>query len=223
MAGDEARNEMTATADASAPAAAARSLERRHNRVALSLVAVVGVMVGMAYAAVPLYRLFCQVTGYGGTPQIAAQGSTRVLDRTIVVRFDANVAGGLPWEFRPKQNTMEVKLGDNVIAHYSATNRSSRVTKGTAGFNVAPDSAGAFFNKVECFCFTEQTLQPGEMVDMPVSFFVDPALVEDADAKKLSEITLSYTFYPMDAAKVGAAAEGGKPAVTVRTSGDGKG
>ena len=196
-------NQHDAAATAAGLPASGDVLARRHRRVAFALVSVVGVMVGMAYAAVPLYRLFCQVTGYGGTPQIAAKGSTRVVDRTIVVRFDANVAGGLPWEFRPKQTTMEVKLGDNVVAHYTATNRASRQTKGTAGFNVAPESAGAFFNKVECFCFTEQTLKPGETADMPVSFFVDPAILDDPDAKKLSEITLSYTFYPMDAAKVG--------------------
>jgi cytochrome c oxidase assembly protein subunit 11 len=210
-AGNE-RAQQNGTAKAAVPSAPSRALAGRHRNVALSLVAVVAAMGGMAYAAVPLYRLFCQATGYGGTPQIATKGSTHVLERTIVVRFDANVASALPWEFGPKQTTLEVKLGDNVVAHYTATNRSSRVTKGTAGFNVAPDSAGAYFNKVECFCFTEQTLQPGETVDMPVSFFVDPAILDDADARKLSEITLSYTFYPIGEPKVGAAPAAVKPA-----------
>lgn len=187
-------------------AQAATALAQSHRRVAMSLAGLVVVMVGMAYAAVPLYRMFCQVTGFGGTPQIAAKGSSHVVDRTIVVRFDANVSTALPWEFQPKQRTVEVKLGENVLAYYSATNRSSRITTGSAAFNVAPESAGAYFNKVECFCFTEQTLKPGETVDMPVSFFVDPSILQDPDAGKLSEITLSYTFYPVDEPKVGAAA-----------------
>lgn len=183
---------------AGAHATGGQTLQASHRRVATILVGVVAVMLGMAYASVPLYRIFCQVTGYGGTPQIAAAVSHQVVDKKIVVRFDANTSRGLPWEFGPRQHTIEVQLGENVVAHYSATNTSAAMTKGTASFNVTPDSAGAYFNKVQCFCFTEQTLKPGETADMPVMFFVDPAIMDDPDARKLSEITLSYTFYPIE-------------------------
>lgn len=187
------------------------ALARRHRRVAAVLGGVVVSMVALAYAAVPLYRIFCQVTGFGGTPQMARKASDTVLDRTIIVRFDANVAPGLPWTFVPKVRTMEVRLGETMLAHYQATNTSGRATRGTASFNVAPGSGGIFFNKIECFCFTEQVLQPGQTVDMPVTFFVDPAIVADADAKKLSEITLSYTFHPMDKPQAGSALLGQPP------------
>ncbi|MCB1521063.1 MAG: cytochrome c oxidase assembly protein [Hyphomicrobiaceae bacterium] len=176
----------------------ADAMAARHRRVGAWLGLVAISMVGVAYAAVPLYRIFCQVTGYGGTPQIASAASDRVLDKTITVRFDANVARALGWEFQPTQRTVEVKLGESVLAHYSAKNPSAIPTKGTATFNVTPDSAGAYFNKIACFCFTEQKLEPGQMVDMPVTFFVDPAILDDPDARKLSEITLSYTFYPIE-------------------------
>ena len=153
-------------------------------------------MLGMAYAAVPLYQMFCQVTGFGGTPQRAAAPSQTVLAKKIRIRFDANISGGLGWSFKPVQRTIDVKLGENKLAFYKATNTSSVPVSGTATFNVAPDSAGAYFNKIECFCFTEQTLKPGESVEMPVSFFIDPEIMKDRTARAIRQITLSYTFYP---------------------------
>jgi len=168
------------------------------------------------WAAVPLYRIFCQVTGYGGTPMRAEKAPTAVSDRTITIRFDANVTPGMPWEFQPAQRTMEVKLGESALAFYKAHNTSQVAIKGAASFNVSPDGAGAFFSKIECFCFTEQTLEPGESIDMPVSFFVDPSIAQDRDAHVIREITLSYTFYPVadsngakaEAPKAGDGAEG---------------
>jgi cytochrome c oxidase assembly protein subunit 11 len=161
------------------------------------------------WAAVPLYRIFCQVTGYGGTPLRAEKAPDTISDRTIVVRFDANVAPGMPWTFEPAQRTMEIKLGENALAFYKAHNTSQETVKGTASFNVSPDGAGAFFAKIECFCFTEQTLAPGESVDMPVSFFVDPSLAQDRDAHVIKEITLSYTFYPVAGGAKAEAPKGG--------------
>jgi cytochrome c oxidase assembly protein subunit 11 len=156
-------------------------------------------MVGLSFAAVPLYRLYCQVTGYAGTTQKADKPSNVVLDRTITLHFDANVAPDLAWRFEPVQRTMDVKIGENALAFYRATNLSDEPLTGTAVFNVTPEAAGIHFNKIECFCFTEQTLEPGQSADMPVSFFVDPAIVDDEDASYLSELTLSYTFYRTDA------------------------
>ncbi|WP_099865188.1 cytochrome c oxidase assembly protein [Pararhizobium haloflavum] len=153
-------------------------------------------MGGMAYAAVPLYQLFCQVTGYGGTTQRAEQQySDTILDRTIKVRFDANV-NGLPWDFQPKQREVELKIGETIQIAYEAVNKSSRPRAGQATFNVTPQAAGGYFNKVECFCFTEVELQPGETLDMPVVFFIDPAIVEQVETKNIETITLSYTFFP---------------------------
>jgi cytochrome c oxidase assembly protein subunit 11 len=170
----------------------------KDNAVALSCVAAVVFMTGAAFAAVPLYKLYCQVTGYGGTTQKAIEPSHVMLDRTITVRFDANVTPGMKWKFEPVQHTMDVKLGENALAFYKATNISDHSITGTAAFNVAPDVAGIHFSKVQCFCFQEQTLAPGESVEMPVSFFVAPALASDPDAAHLSSLTLSYTFYPVD-------------------------
>ena len=155
-------------------------------------------MLGMAYAAVPLYQMFCQVTGFAGTTQRAerAPSADQVLDRTMTVRFDANVTSGLGWEFKPVQRTITLKLGENKLAFYRATNPSDEPVTGTATFNVAPEAAGAYFNKIDCFCFTEQTLKPGESVEMPVSFFIDPEIMKDRSARRISQITLSYTFYP---------------------------
>lgn len=170
----------------------------RDNAIALSCVAAVAVMTGATFAAVPLYKLYCQVTGYGGTTQKAIAPSSTMLDRPITVRFDANVTPGMKWKFEPLQRTMDVKLGENALAFYRATNVSDKPITGTAAFNVAPDVAGIHFSKVECFCFKEQTLQPGESIEMPVSFFVAPALAKDPDAARLTSITLSYTFYPVD-------------------------
>jgi cytochrome c oxidase assembly protein subunit 11 len=172
------------------------SSNSRNRRVAVSCVAVVFGMVGLSYAAVPLYRLFCDVTGFGGTTQRAESVDGRVLDRTMTVRFDANVGAGLPWEFKPVARRMSVRVGEQALAFYRATNRSDRPVTGSAVFNVTPPLAGAYFTKIECFCFTEQRLEPGQSVDMPVAFFIDPDIADDADLKSLGTITLSYTFYP---------------------------
>ncbi|WJH39208.1 cytochrome c oxidase assembly protein [Aliirhizobium terrae] len=157
-------------------------------------------MVGAAYASVPLYRLFCQVTGYNGTTQRVEQYSTTVLNRTMQVTFDANVSSGLNWEFKPAR-TVKPKIGETVQVEFTATNRSPVATTGTAVFNVTPMEAGAYFNKVQCFCFTEQTLQPGESVSMPVIFFVDPEIVKAEETKNIKTITLSYSFYPSEPTK----------------------
>jgi len=180
-----------------------RRTQRNIGLTAAACAVFVAGMVGMAFAAVPLYALFCQVTGYGGTTQRADAAPESTLDRIITVRFDANVGNGLGWSFRPKTRSVTVKLGEIGEAAYIAENRTSGVTTGSAVFNVAPGEAGAYFNKIACFCFTEQTLTAGERVEMPVTFFVDPAIAEDADLRGVNTITLSYTFYP--------AAEAAKP------------
>ncbi len=174
------------------------SREPRHGLVAAIVGGIALGMVGMSYAAVPLYQLFCQVTGYGGTTKRAESAPSKVLDRTITVYFDANTSKSLPWKFKPAQYSMELKIGDTGLAYYKATNLSDKTVKGSALFNVTPVAAGSYFNKIECFCFTEQELKPGESVDMPVTFFIDPDFVKDPDTKKIQEITLSYTFFPID-------------------------
>jgi cytochrome c oxidase assembly protein subunit 11 len=180
----------------------------RHGIVALSLAAFVAFMVGLSFAAVPLYRMFCQVTGYGGVPQRAERAPGETLDRTVRVRFDANVAKGLPWRFTPEQQTMDVKIGETALAFYRASNPTKAPVSGTAVFNVVPEQAGRYFTKIECFCFQQQTLAAGQKVDMPVTFFVDPKIVEDVDTKSISEITLSYTFYPSGEAAGGSEKSG---------------
>ena len=177
---------------------------KKHDRdviVAAACGAVVGVMIAASYAAVPLYNWFCRTTGFGGTTQVASITSAPVqkLDRTIKVRFDSNVGPGLPWKFEPEQNSIEVKLGEVVTVIYHVTNQSARETWATAAYNVAPLTVGAYFQKINCFCFTEQHLKPGEKQDLTVVFYVDPALVKDADQDDLNTITLSYTFYPQKA------------------------
>ena len=167
----------------------------RHGPVALMLVGLVACMTGLAFAAVPLYRLFCQVTGYGGVPQRAEQAPGEVLDRTMRVRFDANVDRALPWSFAPVDRMVEVKIGETGLAFFKAANNSDQPVAGTAVFNVVPELAARYFTKIECFCFKEQTLAPGASIEMPVTFFVDPKIVEDDDTRKIDEITLSYTFY----------------------------
>ncbi|OHV85595.1 cytochrome c oxidase assembly protein [Ensifer sp. LCM 4579] len=162
--------------------------------VGACLAFVVG-MVGMAYAAVPLYNMFCRVTGYNGTTQRVEQASDVILDRKIRVTFDANVAPGLPWEFKPVQRHVDLRIGETVQINYRAKNLSSKPTTGQATFNVTPMEAGAYFNKLECFCFTETTLQPGEEMEMPVVFFVDPEIVKPVETKDVKTLTLSYTFY----------------------------
>lgn len=157
-------------------------------------------MVALAYASVPLYRMFCQVTGFGGTTQQASEGALpdKPLAKSISVRFDANVAPGIPWSFEPVKTHETVRIGERRLAFYRATNHSDRPITGTASFNVSPDTAGGYFVKIACFCFSEQTLQPGQSVDMPVTYFVDPTIVDDADGRRIDEITLSYTFFPVD-------------------------
>jgi len=172
------------------------SKTRTNMRIVVACSAFVASMVGVSYAAVPLYQLFCQVTGYGGTTQRVEQMSETILDRKIKVRFDANVAVGLPWEFKPVQREVELKIGETVQIAYTATNTSKETTYGQATFNVTPMAAGAYFNKIQCFCFTENELKAGETLNMPVVFFVDPAIVDDLDAKDVTTITLSYTFFP---------------------------
>jgi cytochrome c oxidase assembly protein subunit 11 len=157
----------------------------------------VAVMVGAAYAAVPLYNWFCRTTGFGGTTQVASAGPGRTLDRKLTVRFDANVHGGLPWRFEPEQNSIEVKLGEVVTVSYRVVNESARETVGIASYNVSPPTVGAYFSKINCFCFTDQRLKGGEKRDMTVVFFVDPALAQDSEQSGLDTITLSYTMYPV--------------------------
>ena len=204
---------------------------RRRNFVsALILASMAGAMVGLAFASVPLYRLFCQLTGYGGTPKIAlnAAPAAAASDATITVRFDANVDAALPWRFRPTTPEMTVRVGETVLAHYVAKNDSDSAVTGHAVFNVAPYKAGPYFVKVDCFCFTEQRLQPGQEVSMPVSFFVDPDMVIDRGTKDVRTITLSYTFFRSTTraqaeARNRAPAEAGSPAVTERRPGEAPG
>lgn len=165
---------------------------------ALALVGVVAGMTGLAFASVPLYRLFCQVTGYGGTPRVALDGQAGDVDaagRSITVRFDANVNPALPWRFKPEQHRIQVPLGESALAVYRAENLSDTPITGTATFNVTPNKAAPYFVKVQCFCFDEQRLEAHGGADMPVSFYVDPAIAEDPDTKDVSTITLSYTFF----------------------------
>ena len=170
----------------------------RNRNTAMVCGAVVAGMVGLSFAAVPLYRVFCQVTGFGGTTQRAEAVAGPVLDRMMTVRFDSNVGAGLAWEFKPVERQIELKVGEQALAFYRATNRSDRSITGTATFNVSPPLAGAYFVKIECFCFTEQRLEPGQSAEMPIVFYVDPAIADDPDVAKLSTITLSYTFYPAE-------------------------
>jgi cytochrome c oxidase assembly protein subunit 11 len=169
---------------------------RQNRRVAVALTFFVACMVGLSFAAVPLYRMFCAATGFAGTPQRAAAPSAAAISsEMITVRFDANVSPGLQWTFEPVEREVTLHIGENRLAFYRATNNSRETITGSATFNVAPDIAGQYFTKVQCFCFQEQTLKPGETIEMPVSFFVDPAILKDRDAKSLRDITLSYTFY----------------------------
>jgi cytochrome c oxidase assembly protein subunit 11 len=171
---------------------------RRKGLTALLATGVIAGMLGLTAAAVPLYRLFCQVTGYGGTTQRAAQAPEQVRDRTIKVRFNADIAQGMSWSFAPAAREVEVRIGEQTLAFYRAHNRAGRPITGTATFNVTPAKAGIYFSKIDCFCFTEQVLAPDESADLPVSFFVDPAILDDPDTKDLQSITLSYTFFPRD-------------------------
>lgn len=192
---------------------AAVLLEDRNRRVGLIALSGALAMLGLGYASVPLYQLFCQVTGLGGTTQRASEAQAseiKVASKTISVRFDGNVASGMPWEFGPEQVTQTLQIGARKMAFFKAHNLSPNAVTGIASFNVAPAAAGRYFNKVQCFCFNQQTLQPGQSVDMPVVYYVDPAILSDPDARDIEQITLSYTFHqvaepepkPLDRAKV---------------------
>jgi cytochrome c oxidase assembly protein subunit 11 len=170
---------------------------RRDIAVAFACGAFVAVMVGVSFAAVPLYSWFCRTTGFGGTTQVAKAAPAQISGRTITVRFDSNVAPGLPWSFEPERRTVDVRLGEVVTVYYAVRNESARVTRGQAGYNVTPPRTGAYFEKINCFCFTEQTLQPGEKRDMAVVFYVDPKLANDSEEDTVKDITLSYTFFPV--------------------------
>jgi cytochrome c oxidase assembly protein subunit 11 len=183
-------------------------LQRRHRAIAAWCALLVVAMVGASYAAVPLYRMFCEVTGFDGTPRRAVRAPDRVLDKTVTVRFDGNVAPDLPWEFGPAKTTMTVRLGENLMAYYRATNTSDRRIVATAAYNITPEIAASYFNKIDCFCFTEQVLEPGQSAELPLNFFIDPAIAGDKDARGVTHITVSYTFYPV--AKPGGVAQ--KPA-----------
>jgi cytochrome c oxidase assembly protein subunit 11 len=211
---------MGAMTDATRPD---QQLARRHRKVAVWCAAVVAGMVGAAYAAVPIYRMLCELTSFDGTPQRASAPSEVVLDQTMTIRFDANTAPGFAWTFEPEQRTVDVKIGETTLAFYRATNTSDRPVTGTSTFNVFPEQAAVFFNKLECFCFKEQTLEPGQSMDLPVSFFIDPRIVSDKDAGGTTNITLSYTFYAV-VPKPGLAEKPAKaePATPRAVPGDGR-
>lgn len=181
-------------------------LRVRNRRILVATLGVVVAMIGLSYAAVPLYDLFCRVTGYGGTTQIAAAPSETMRDRVMKIRFDAS-ANGIPWNFQPVQREIAIRVGENAIAFYRAENLSAKPVTGTASFNVTPLKAGLYFDKIDCFCFSEQRLEPGQVMDMPVSFYVDPAIADDPNLDDVKTITLSYTFFPV-------------PTVAAKTTGD---
>ncbi|MCA0044069.1 cytochrome c oxidase assembly protein [Celeribacter litoreus] len=164
-------------------------------KTVLQLVGVVTVMGALAWASVPFYSWFCRVTGFGGTTSVAVAASDTILDETIKIRFDANTDPNMPWVFKAVENTMEIRIGETGLAFYEAYNPTDRTIAGTASYNVAPFEAGGFFTKIDCFCFTEQVLEPGERVLMPVTFYVDPEITTDRDSKYVHRITLSYTFH----------------------------
>lgn len=172
-------------------------LQNRNRKTAIAAAGIVVGMIGLSYASVPLYDWFCRVTGFGGTTQVAEAAPAEIGERRIKVRFNADTAKGMPWRFQPVQREIEVRVGESALGFYIAQNPTDESVKGTATFNVTPLKAGIYFNKIECFCFTEQTLTAGQSIDMPVSFFVDPAISEDPNLDDVKTITLSYTFFPM--------------------------
>ena len=184
---------------------------RKDGLIVAACLAFVGGMIGMSYAAVPLYDMFCRVTGYNGTTQRVEQASDTILDQRIRVTFDANIGGGLPWRFTPIDRSVEPRIGETVQVAFKVKNLASVPTTGQAVFNVTPMAAGAYFNKVQCFCFTETTLQPGEEMEMPVVFFVDPEIVKPIETRGIRTLTLSYTFYPHTPSKPVASVTGAPP------------
>jgi cytochrome c oxidase assembly protein subunit 11 len=189
---------------------------RNNRRVVVACLAALAIMGSITAASPTLYRLFCQATGYGGTTQRADRNVEKILDRVVTVRFDANVAPHLAWKFEPDVATMDVKIGETALAFFRATNTSDKPLTGQAAFNVTPEVFGAYFNKIECFCFKEQTLKPGETVEMPVTFFIDPKVVEDRDTAPLSTLTLSYVFFPVEHAADAGTDPGGGPVKLIR-------
>ncbi len=179
----------------------AGTADTRNRWVLLSCVGIVLGMTALSFAAVPLYDAFCRVTGYGGTTQVAAAPSATVVDRVMRIRFDASMNSSLPWRFEPVQRELTMKIGESAVAFYRATNLAATANAGTATFNVTPQKAGVYFAKIDCFCFSEQRLEPGQSVDMPVTFFVDPEIIKDRNLDEVKTITLSYTFYPAEPAE----------------------
>jgi cytochrome c oxidase assembly protein subunit 11 len=178
------------------------AVAQKNTRTAMIMAVVVAAMVGLAFASAPLYRAFCEATGFGGTP-LRAEKAPGAIPGQVSVRFDANIHPGLPWRFEPEQTTVRIKPGAKTQIFYRAQNLSAREWTGQAVFNVSPDQAGKYFKKIQCFCFTEQTLKAGQTVDMPVVFFVDPQIKKDPDTSDIDEITLSYTFYPVETGATG--------------------
>jgi cytochrome c oxidase assembly protein subunit 11 len=172
-----------------------KKLLRRDIIVAASCGVFVAAMVGAAYASVPFYTWFCKATGFAGTTQVASQAPAHVLGRGLIIRFDSNVMPGLPWRFEPEQNAIKVRIGEVATVHYKVINEAAREITAQATYNVTPPQVGAYFNKINCFCFTQQTMKAGETRDMTVVFYVDPAIAKDRDQNELNTITLSYTFY----------------------------
>ena len=174
------------------------AIERKNVKVGLAAFAFALAMLGLGYASVPLYRIFCQVTGFGGTPQIVSEAQAAAVsasDQTISIRFDSNVAPDVPWTFEPEKTTQTVKIGERYMAFFIARNNSDKPITGQASYNIEPEQTAPYFNKIQCFCFTEQTLKPHEEVRMPVTYYVDPGLLKDDNAKSVEQITLSYTFH----------------------------
>ena len=172
--------------------------QKRNKNTILSLLTLVLFMGMASFASVPLYDWFCRVTGYGGTPSLSAENNSGVLEESIKIRFDASLQKDMPWNFKPLQYEVEINIGESGLAFYEAFNPTDRPVAGQASFNVVPFSAGQYFTKIDCFCFVEQVLQPGEKVTMPVSFYIDPEIINDREAKFVKSVTLSYTFYEID-------------------------
>jgi cytochrome c oxidase assembly protein subunit 11 len=179
----------------------------KNTKTLLSVFGIVVLMIGLAFASVPLYRLFCQVTGFGGTTMVAEKLPDKIIDRDITIKFDANVSRNLNWAFRPEKHQETVKLGQQGLIAFLARNRASQPTAGTAVYNVTPNKAGKYFQKIQCFCFGDQTLNPGQEMPMPVMFFVDPKLAEDPNMDDVKTITLSYTFFPAESEELDKALE----------------
>lgn len=194
------------------------TINRRNMRVLAMCLGALMFMGGLTAASVPLYRLFCQVTGYGGTTQVANGGPTTILDRQVTVRFDTNVTGGLPWDFDASQLSETLRVGEVGLAFFTATNHADVPVSGVATFNVTPGEMGRYFNKIQCFCFNEQTLQPGETAQMPVYYYVDPAMDEVPNLEDVATVTLSYTFFPVESPRADAGAASGARDVAIATN-----